>query len=234
MQNIWHYTLHLSDLNLDTTLIEELLGYKMGECPDPFPSLISCMLKSVEEHTWIEGGYVIYKQPILDFSNLYLKVDNIRFNTGKTILSRLKKSELIVFFKCSAGKGVDEWSKKLTSEGDILGSYFANVIGSAIVETAMEKILCFLKVDMAKSDMKITNRYSPGYCGWKVAEQQKLFKMFPSGFCNIRLTESMMMDPVKSVSGIIGIGKEVKFNAYTCEICDSQNYLYKKLKRKGS
>jgi len=72
--------------------------------------------------------------------------------------------------------------------------------------------------------------YSPGYCGWKVAEQSKLFKMFPADFCNIGLTESMMMDPVKSISGIIGVGRDVKFDAYTCNLCNSLNCLYKNLK----
>jgi hypothetical protein len=95
----------------------------------------------------------------------------------------------------------------------------------------MDRIQYFLKEEMGRINLKITNRYSPGYCGWRVAEQQRLFKMFPVDFCNIRLTESMMMDPVKSVSGIIGVGKEVKYNSYTCNLCNSFNCLYKNLKK---
>ena len=231
MQNIWRYTLQLSDLNIDTKQIEELLGYKRGECPDPFPSMISDMLKSAEEYCCIEGGYVIYNHAAVDFSKLYLKVDKVYFNIGKTILSRLRKSESIVFFKCTAGNGIEEWSKKLASEGDMLGSYLISIIGSTIVETAMDRIQYFLKEEMRRNNFNITNRYSPGYCGWRVTEQQKLFKMFPSDFCNISLTESMMMDPVKSISGIIGVGREVKFNPYTCNLCNSSNCLYKNLKR---
>jgi hypothetical protein len=87
-----------------------------------------------------------------------------------------------------------------------------------------------LKEEMERNSLNITNRYSPGYCGWKVAEQQKLFKMFPADFCNISLTESMMMDPVKSISGIIGVGKDVIYNPYTCNLCNSSNCLYKNLK----
>jgi hypothetical protein len=230
MQNIWHYTLQLSDLNIDTKQIEVLLGYKRGECPEPFPSMISDMLKSAEEYCCIEGGYVIYSHAVIDYSRLYLKVDNVYFNVGKSILSRLRKSESVVFFKCTAGKGIDEWSKKQSSEGDMLGSYLTSVIGSAIVETAIDRIQHFLKEEMEKNNLNITNRYSPGYCGWKVAEQRKLFKMFPADYCNIKLTESMMMDPIKSVSGIIGVGRDVKYNPYTCNLCNSSNCLYKNLK----
>jgi len=230
MQNTLHYTFQLSDLNIDTKQIEMLLGYKSGECPEPFPSMISDILKSAEEYCCIEGGYVIYIHSVIDYSRLYLKVDNVYFNVGKTILSRLRKSESIVFFKCTAGKGIDEWSKKQSSEGDILGSYLISIIGSTIVETAMDRIQYFLKEEMERNNLNITNRYSPGYCGWKVAEQRKLFKMLPSDYCNIRLTESMMMDPIKSVSGIIGVGRDVKYNPYTCNLCDSSNCLYKNLK----
>jgi hypothetical protein len=230
MQNIWYYTLQLSDLNIETKQIEELLGYQKGECPEPFPSMISDLLKSAKEYCCIEGGYVIYNHAVIDFSKLYLKVDKVYFNIGKTILSRLRKSESILFFKCTAGKGIDEWSKKLAREGDILGSYLISIIGSTIVETAMDKIQYFLKNEMTIEDLNITNRYSPGYCGWKVAEQLKLFKMFPADFCNISLTESMMMDPVKSISGIIGVGRDVKFDPYTCNLCNSLNCLYKNLK----
>jgi hypothetical protein len=230
MQNIWHYTLQLSDLNISIKQIEELLGYAGEVCPEPFPAIISDILKSAEEYCRIEGGYVIYDQVSLDFPRLCLKVDKVYFNIGKTILSRLRKSESVVFFKCTAGKGIDEWSKKLSSEGDILGSYLTSVIGSAIVETAMDRIQYFLKEEMERNNLNITNRYSPGYCGWRVAEQRKLFEMLPADFCNIRLTESMMMDPIKSVSGIIGVGRDVKYNPYTCNLCNSSNCLYKNLK----
>lgn len=43
--------------------------------------------------------------------------------------------------------------------------------------------------------------------------------------------EEFLMKPIKSVSGIIGIGHNIKYNAYTCQICDSNNCLYKNLKR---
>jgi hypothetical protein len=40
------------------------------------------------------------------------------------------------------------------------------------------------------------------------------------------------MQPVKSVSGIIGIGADVKFNPYTCRICEATHCLYRLNKNK--
>ena len=75
-----------------------------------------------------------------------------------------------------------------------------------------------------------TNRYSPGYCGWNVSEQKNIFQLIPEKFCGIELTDSCVMVPMKSVSGIIGIGKEVRYNPYTCNLCKMENCFYRNSK----
>ena len=112
-------------------------------------------------------------------------------------------------------------------ERDLLRGYLYDVIGSEIVESTADLMQESLKTEMAARHTKITNRYSPGYCGWDVAEQHKLFQLIPDNFCGIRLTESALMDPVKSVSGMIGIGDNVRMNPYTCRLCDLKDCIYR-------
>jgi hypothetical protein len=52
----------------------------------------------------------------------------------------------------------------------------------------------------------------------------------PDNFCGIRLNVSALMDPEKSISGFIGIGKNVRYYPYTCGLCDMQDCIYRKLK----
>ena len=84
-----------------------------------------------------------------------------------------------------------------------------------------------LEAVMKEAGFSITNRYSPGSCGWPVSDQQLLFSLFPDKYCGISLSDSSLMDPLKSVSGIIGIGRNVKKTAYTCDICDIENCMYR-------
>ncbi len=49
-------------------------------------------------------------------------------------------------------------------------------------------------------------RYSPGYCGWHVSAQIKLFAELKPGKIGITLGESCLMDPLKSVSGVLVAG----------------------------
>ena len=48
--------------------------------------------------------------------------------------------------------------------------------------------------------------YSPGYCGWHISGQGKLFEFLRPGQIGITLRESFLMDPLKSVSGVVLVG----------------------------
>ena len=115
------------------------------------------------------------------------------------------------------------------SEGDPLTGYIYDMIGTLIVDSAAEKMQEILSERCAGNGLKITNRYNPGYCGWAVVEQHKLFSLMSDNFCGIRITDSALMEPIKSVSGFIGIGEKVKYNKYTCSLCDMRNCPYRKL-----
>jgi len=49
--------------------------------------------------------------------------------------------------------------------------------------------------------------YSPGYCGWHVSGQRKLFAFLEPGGIGIELNSSCLMSPIKSVSGVLVAGR---------------------------
>ena len=54
-------------------------------------------------------------------------------------------------------------------------------------------------------------RFSPGYCGWHISAQKKLFEFLKPEEIEIELNDSYLMTPIKSVSGIIVRGKKEIF-----------------------
>ena len=70
-------------------------------------------------------------------------------------------------------------------------------------------------------------RYSPGYCGWHVSGQKRLFRHLEPEQIGITLTDSCLMQPLKSVSGVIVAGpKEVhRFspNYSFCHHCETHS-----------
>jgi hypothetical protein len=48
--------------------------------------------------------------------------------------------------------------------------------------------------------------YSPGYCGWHVSGQRALFAFLEPGEIGVTLNSSCLMEPLKSVSGVLVAG----------------------------
>jgi hypothetical protein len=224
-----------SDLKLTVSQVENVIGYKEGEEQEIISNLISDVLKEAEEICRVKAEYVIHEDVKFNDSEKSLEINNLVFQIKKIVYVQLKRSESIAVFLCTAGEEIGSRSRKSMKEGDLLQGYIYDIVGSEIVEAAADLMQDSLETEMARGGVKITNRYSPGYCGWYVAEQHKLFQLIPDNYCGIRLTESALMDPIKSVSGFIGIGEKVKLNPYTCNLCDMKDCIYRKLRgQKGS
>ncbi len=69
-------------------------------------------------------------------------------------------------------------------------------------------------------------RYSPGYCGWDISGQGTLFEQLQPERIGISLRESFLMDPLKSVSGVVLVGParihEFDMTHSFCTQCETQ------------
>lgn len=221
----------LSEVIPDMNMIARLIGnYRADNLPEPYPEIIKSELEILHSCCNIKGGYKIVKDFTINQNNNILKVDNIQFNPGYQVIKHLKNAEKLVFYICTAGEGITIRSKLLFDQGLFLEGYITDLLGSLIVNNAMDLIHKDLETKYKVGNSKVTNRYSPGYCNWNVAEQYKLFALFPKGFCGVTLTDSALMNPVKSVSGIIGIGKTVKFSRYICNACGEINCIFRNIR----
>ncbi len=221
------YHFNYQDLNVSYETIAKFLGYSKVKPPDPFPALIDEAMERAKDLCDIRGGFIIREDIAIDRENKTLSVDGVTFHVKKIITNQLKKADQLAIFACTAGPGISNWSKKLMHEGDMLKGYVVDVIGSEIVETAMDLIQDDLEEKMESSGLHITDRLSPGYCDWSVGEQHKLFSFLPAQFCGITLSDSALMQPIKSVSGVIGIGDKVRKKGYVCNMCDMVNCIYR-------
>ena len=142
------------------------------------------------------------------------------FNMGNIILRQLRHSEAYALFVCTSGTSFEDYQQRLKEEGDMVRVFIADALGSVIAEKTADVMEQHLQENIDKLGWHHTNRFSPGYCGWHVSEQQLLFPLFQGNTCGVQLTDSSLMLPIKSVSGIIGLGKEVRKLDYTCGLCD--------------
>jgi hypothetical protein len=218
------------DLKLSVHQIESVMGYKDGESHEIISDLVAEILIEAETICNMKAEYRIFENVSFDDTQKTITINNLLFEINKIIYGQIKKSDSAALFLCTAGEEIGVRSKRAMKDGDLLRGYVYDVVGSEAVEAAADLMQNQLEEVMKAADINITNRFSPGYCGWMVVEQHKLFQLMPDNFCGIRLTPSALMDPIKSVSGIIGIGKNVKRAPYTCNLCDMKDCIYRRKK----
>jgi len=172
------------------------------------------------------GGFARFKAEKTD-SIEEIEIEGTRFRTGRIIRNMLNGAEEYAFFAVTAGPEPETLSKTLMNEGQFLEGYIVDLIATGIVESVADQVQEVIESIVRKDGLKITNRYSPGYCNWDVSEQQKLFGLLPAECFGITLSESSLMHPIKSISGIIGIGKNVKYRDYYCEHCSMKKCAYR-------
>jgi len=219
-----------SDLSLCASDIEDLMGYKKGDDKELVTGIVGEVLKESGEICDIRAQYMVFSDIRFDKGSSSLIINDIVFQVERIVFNQIRKSESVAIFLCTAGPEIGIRSRKAMKGGDLLRGYVLDVVGSGIAESAADLLQNELKNEVAAAGLKITNRYSPGYCGWNVAEQHRLFQLIPYNYCGIQLTESALMYPVKSVSGIIGIGKEVNLNPYACNMCVMEDCIYRGMK----
>ncbi|MBK7628650.1 MAG: methionine synthase [Bacteroidales bacterium] len=220
------------DLKLSVSQIENVIGFNEGDDREFVISLIDEVLAESSEIANVRAQYCLFERISFENESKSISINDITFNIKNIVYQQLKKSESVALFMCTAGEEIGKRSRKYMHERDLLRGYIYDVVGSEIAEAAADLMQDDLGKSASESGLKITNRYSPGYCGWNVNEQHSLFSLIPYNYCGIRLTESALMDPVKSVSGIIGIGSKVKSNPYTCRMCDMKDCIYRKVKER--
>lgn len=224
------FNFDFDELKLTVSQIESVIGFNEGDDREFVKGLIEEILEESRKIAEVKAEYRIFDDVSFDNENKRISINSSVFDIRKIVFGQIKKSESVALFLCTAGSEIGIRSRQAMKERDMLRGYIFDVIGSEVVEAAADLMQSAMEKSAIAAGTRITNRYSPGYCEWNVAEQHKLFQLMPLNHCGIRLTDSALMDPEKSVSGIIGIGRNVKSNPYTCRICDMKDCIYRKLK----
>src|SRR5690554_5129000 len=221
-----------SELSITTSEVEEFMGFEPGQAPEPFPEIIEEALKRTPELCRITGAFQIFQNISIHLQNETLHIENLVFHPGKIVVTQLKEATQLAVFVCTAGAGISDFSKQKAAEGDEFMAYVIDVIGSVTVDKAAGKLQEKILDEAKLAEWGITDPFSPGYCNWSVAEQHLLFSLLPSRICGISLSDSALMHPIKSVSGITGIGRACKQTGYQCNWCTDRDCFVGKIKRR--
>ena len=155
----------------------------------------------------------VYEVSYVDNKNQdSLDIGGIRF-TSRVLRANLDKIQRVFPYVVTCGTELD---KIAVPSRDFMKSYCLDVIKEIVLRSAISHLKNYLTRNYALGHL---SRMNPGsLASWPITQQKELFSIFDNveDLIGVKLTESCLMIPVKSVSGIF-FPSEVKFES--CQLC---------------
>jgi hypothetical protein len=159
----------------------------------------------------------IYKVAFIESkADEHIVIDGITL-TSRVLRVNVEQAHRVFPFVSTCGTELDEWSDSID---DMLQSYWADTIKEMALRSAIQALSKDLEKRFCPGR---TSRMNPGSLpDWPLREQRKLFALLgsPHDAIGVELTESLIMVPIKSVSGI-WFPTEVDFAS--CQLCPRES-----------
>lgn len=129
---------------------------------------------------------------------------------------RLASAPAAALFLATLGEGPEGRAAELLASG----RYLLGAVLDAVASEAVERLVDRLEA-AAAADLHLERpvRFSPGYGRWDLAVQGAVLGAMDAEAHGIRLTESFMMVPRKSVSGVV-VPRAGAEKLDPCSLCD--------------
>jgi len=149
---------------------------------------------------------VIWKiLPIRSLESTSVILENGVCLQSRKMARALSGADRLVCFVATVGEAVDRMIEAAMAEGDIANSYVMDAMGSGAVEYTADTFQHDLVDNIAIGQYEAGLRFSPGYCDWPMAEQEKIFALLDCREIGVTLSETALMTPRKSVSAVFGL-----------------------------
>ena len=117
------------------------------------------------------------------------------------------QAERLALFAVTMGEALSTRIKAFFSSDDYALAYILDICASLATDLAADYLeTCCQKKWKLPPGKNTILRYSPGYCGWNITGQKPIFQYLKPEQIGITLSDHCLMQPLKSISGIIVAG----------------------------
>jgi hypothetical protein len=113
------------------------------------------------------------------------------------------RADHLALFACTLGARISERIEERFTKSDFVLGAMLDSAASVGTDTAAAYAEKRLSESLAGKAVLL---YSPGYCGWHISGQEKLFRHLHPEEIGISLNRSYLMNPIKSISGVLTAG----------------------------
>lgn len=169
----------------------------------------AALMTASELFSSIAKPKIILKEiSIPEFKKIY---DGEGFNHPDSPIGKIfPNASNLAIFACTVGEEITNKINELFEKQEfLLGGLLdeiASFVTDKVAEYCQDYYFSYLSSKNNASSTFRVLRYSPGYCGWHISSQKKLFEYLNPEKIRIYLNENYLMNPLKSISGVIIAG----------------------------
>jgi len=132
---------------------------------------------------------------------------------------------------CTIGDALERRVAELWEVRELPLAMMLDSVGSGAVESLAEYVNDLLCQEGLVRGVKVTNRVSPGYGDWDVAEQRLLWQLCPGDAIDVRINDACFMSPTKTITILVGAGPAARVDDYfaQCARCWMRDCAYRRV-----
>lgn len=153
----------------------------------------------------------------------------IRLAGGEVLSSRLLArlagtAESLVLIMSTLGEAIDRLVAEYNRQGLPAEAYVLDAAGSALIDAAGRQLAGRIKEQFQDCGLKTTIPLGPGHSYWPALQDQRvIFDLLQPVDLGVRVLESGLMLPKKTVSLVMGAGRDLPESAENhCHYCHLQ------------
>ena len=222
-------------LKIDEEEVLRYQGYSKSKITKPK----EIILQITEEE--IKQAYNLF-QPQGIYSPI--KIKKISFSEGRVDLENdfslyfhnsaihlLKGADYLILGVLTIGNALEDKISEFFTKKEYSQGLALDAVGTVAVRSLSRYIRSLVCQEAKKQKFQTTKYFTPGTSEWNISQQKNIFKIIPADKIGVKLTDSYMMIPKKSLSWAIGIGENIiTFSKEydSCQICQAINCQYRK------
>lgn len=218
---------------------EEVLRYQ-GCCNDTSKKVNNIIIKITREEIK-QGLKLIEPRGIsctvrikkISFSSKRVDLENnFSLHLDHSIIHLLRGTTDLVLVVVTIGSALEDKVSELFSQGEYPRAIALDAVGTVSVRALRNYLNSLLCQEIKEQNLQTTKYFSPGSADWDISQQKNIFQMIPVDQIGVKLTESYMMVPQKSLSWITGIGRNTTIfseDEHSCQICQATNCQFRKI-----
>lgn len=213
-------TLQIGQISLDVADVLRGQGIDVNRAR---PALLTSAEEAIEGVSdLLEPAAVLDVLPVQDFHHDTIELEGGASFEGPLVARALAGAEQVGLAICTIGVRLEEQMQNLFAD-DPMQALALDGAGVAALGKVSDTAIAEIRGIAEQRGLGSGMRAQPGQEGWSIRQQKVLFSLLPAEEIGVRLTDSYLMIPQKSVSFVIGMGPDMRPDAVACDFCSKRS-----------